>query len=133
MSYRTACLLALILLTGCTPAPAIPNAVAAKGTLLTKAGQPLEVAGREIGTGMVSIIFIPANPKAGEERTYATVADAQGKFDVPDGMPAGDYRVAVRQWEPYPNNDKLGARYDETNTPLKVTVTGKGELKLEVE
>src|SRR4051812_47408127 len=75
---------------GCSPA-ASSNSVPVKGTLTDKSGRPLAVAGREIGTGLVTLTFIPVKPAAEGEQTFAATADASGKFDLPGGMPAGDY------------------------------------------
>ncbi len=127
-------LLAIVLaLSGCqTQVDSVADAVVARGTL-TKSGEPLQVAGREVGTGMVSLTFLPTTESAGAEQSFGTVADERGIFDLPGGMPAGEYRVAVRQWEPYPTTDKLGGRYDEEHTSLVVLVDGKSELKIELE
>jgi hypothetical protein len=117
---------------GCQPpqTDSVANAVAARGTLLQN-GEPLAVAGREIGTGMVQITFLPVDA-ATAGQTFATAVDEQGNFDLPGGMPAGKYRVAVRQWEPYPGTDKLGGRFDEQRTTLMVEVDGKTPLKVEL-
>lgn len=123
----------LLALAGCQSSDGLPATVSARGTLLTKAGEPLQVAGRDVGTGMVTLTFIPVAAPAEGSQTYATTADAQGGFELPGGLPAGNYRVAVRQWEPYPATDKLRGKYDEQNTPLQVEVTGQGPLKIVVE
>jgi hypothetical protein len=123
-------LLAICWSSGCDKPVTVPNAVPVQGELL-QAGQPLQVTGREIGTGMVQLTFVAVTPAADSQPFSATV-DEQGKFDLPGGMPPGKYRVVVRQWEPYPQTDKLGGRYDEENTPLVVDVDGKTLLKIDL-
>lgn len=124
-------LLLLAMASGCqtTDSP-LPDAVVAKGRLL-KQGQPLVVQGREIGTGMVQLTFLPveASPTA---QPFAATADEQGNFEMPGGMSAGKYRLVIRQWEPYPTTDKLGGRYDEQNTTLVVEVDGKKPLEIDL-
>lgn len=119
---------------GCTPASidSIENAVTVQGKL-TQRGIPLSVAGREIGTGMVSLTFIPTTPIPGGEQTFGTSVDENGMFNMPGGMPAGEYRVVIEQWEPYPETDKLAGKYNARNTPLKIQVTGTDPIEIDLE
>ena len=63
---------------------------------------------------------------------FSAAADEEGNFDLPGGMPAGKYRVVVRQWEPYPQIDKLKGRFAEENSPLVVEVDGKTPLQIDL-
>lgn len=104
---------------------------------VTDAGRPLDVEGRDIGVGMVKVEFY----RIGEDGTQSTdpegtVADADGNFDVPgpngNGIPPGKYRIAVRQWDPYPQEDKLGGRFDPENSPIIRQITGGEEILIDV-
>jgi hypothetical protein len=104
---------------------------------LTSGGQPLQVAGREIGVGLVEVKFYPqdANGKIGETHYQAGV-DAQGNFRVPGpsnrGLPPGKYRIIVRQWDPYPQTDKLNGKFDETNSKIVREITTATTLDLDL-
>jgi len=108
-----------------------------KGKLL-KGGKPLEVAQRELGLGQVAIEFIPlpapdaAGAPASTER-FGTTVDAQGNFSRPGGIPPGQYKVAVRQWDPLPNVDKLNGAFAEDKTPLLRTIDGKSEIVIDLD
>lgn len=110
--------------------------VACKGKLL-KGGKPLEVAQRELGLGQVAIEFIPmpdpnaAGPPSTER--FGTTVDAQGNFSRPGGIPPGQYKVAVRQWDPLPNNDKLNGAFAEDKTPLVRTIDGKADIVIDLD
>lgn len=120
-----------VALAGCEVQPtSVPNSVPVKGRLL-QAGEPLVVKGREIGTGMVQLTFLSVT-SAATDQPFSAVADEAGNFDLPGGMPAGKYRVVVRQWEPYPQTDKLQGRFGEENSPLVVEVDGKTPLEIDL-
>ena len=108
-----------------------PKLVKAHGTV-TKGGEVLQVAGRDIGVGMVQLEFIPAEGNPATE-TYGAVVDAEGKFDMPGGMPPGKYKVAVRQWDPYPQTDKLGGKFAATATPIVRDVTGDQPIEIDLD
>ena len=109
---------------GCNSQPVVkePEAVL-KGTL-TKGGQPLSVNGELGGYAYVQAIFVPAS---GSGAAFNVRVAPDGTFTVEsdDGKPPppGKYRVAVRQWEPFPSTDKLGGKFDERNTPIVVEIT----------
>jgi hypothetical protein len=127
--------LILAALAGCSSAPSEP-AVEVRGRL-TQAGQPLTVKGREVGLGLIELKFLPLGPdgKPGAAFFQASV-DEQGYYTVPgrqhQGLPPGKYRIVVRQWEPYPQTDKLGGKYDEKNSPLERTLDKPGALDLDL-
>jgi hypothetical protein len=110
--------------------PAGPAMVACEGTLLAN-GQPLEVANRELGLGMVQLEFIPVDSTP-DAQTYAATADAAGKFSLPGGLTPGKYKVAVRQWDPYPETDKLQGAFAKERTPIVRDITGQ-EGKIEID
>jgi hypothetical protein len=124
------------LLTGCSSGPPPEPAVAVRGRL-TNGGQPLAVAGREVGTGFVELKFLPLGPegKVGTAFFQASVDD-QGYYTVPGrqnvGLPPGKYRVVVRQWEPYPQTDKLGGKFDEQNSKLERTLDAPGVFDIDL-
>ncbi|NQT17597.1 MAG: hypothetical protein HQ582_32885 [Planctomycetes bacterium] len=104
---------------------------------ITAGGRPLHVEGRESGAGAVEIKFLRIESE-GEEAAQAAItqADADGHFEVPgadgNGIPPGKYRIAIRQWDPYPQIDKLGGKFDEENTPITRQITGEEEILIDV-
>lgn len=48
--------------------------------------------------------------------------DAEGNLEVPgaagSGIPPGKYRIVVRQWDPYPQVDRLNGKFDEKNSQI---------------
>lgn len=126
-------LLLTAVLLGCTACNSStgPQLVECRGTLL-KDGNPLEVSGRDIGVGMVSIDFIPVDATGPAPQSYGAKADAQGKFSIPGGMLPGKYKVAVRQWDPYPNVDKLNGAFAEDKTSLVREIDGKSEINIDL-
>ncbi len=116
------------LMAGC--APQGEKVVRVKGRI-TQAGQPLEVQGRDLGLGSVQVLFYrigddgkqDTNGEGGpvDENGYFTVLGRDGR-----GIPAGKYRIAVRQWDPYPT-DKLQGRFDEQNSPIILIDVSKPE------
>ena len=129
MRYLTLLLL-LCAFAGCGD-PSRPQTVACEGTLLMN-GQPLQVAQREIGVGQVAIEFIPAEPAGPAPQTYGAQADAAGKFSLPGGIPPGKYKIAVHQWDPYPNVDKLQGAFSKEKTPLVREIDGKSPIDIEL-
>jgi hypothetical protein len=90
---------------------------------LTKGGQPITVDPTMGDYAYVQAIFMPP----GGLPPYNVRVANDGSFTIArdDGepLPTGQYRVAVRQWEPYPMTDKLGGKFDERNTPITVEIT----------
>ncbi len=126
----------LLLLLGCASGPPAEPAVAVRGRL-TYGGVPLTVKGREVGTGLIELKFLPLGPdgKVGTAFFQASV-DEQGNYTVPgrqsQGLPPGKYRIVVRQWEPYPQTDKLGGKFDEKNSPLERTLDSPGAFDIDL-
>jgi hypothetical protein len=135
---RNLCLAILcsIFLVGCSGGAPADGSVAVSGKV-TLQGQPLQVAGREMGVGLVEVKFYPldATGKISEQNFQAGV-DAQGAFNVPGpsnrGLPPGKYRVVVRQWDPYPEVDKLQGKFDETNSKITQEISNQPK-KIELE
>lgn len=111
--------------------PTGPVTVDCEGTLL-KDGQPLAVDKREIGVGQVTLEFIPVDATGPAPQTYGAQADAAGKFSLPGGIPPGKYKVAVRQWDPYPDNDRLQGAFAQEKTPLIREIDGKSPIQIEL-
>lgn len=119
-----------LLLTACN-GTAGPATVSCSGTLL-KGGQPLEVANREIGVGMVSLEFIPVETAVPTTERYGAKADKEGKFSLPGGLPPGKYKITVRQWDPFPGTDKLQGAFADEKTPIVRTIDGKSPVEIEL-
>lgn len=94
---------------------------------LTKSGQPVTVNNAQMGDyARVEVLFLregtqdtPIALRVGPDGTFALATD--------DGnpLPAGKYRVGVRQWEPYPSNDLLQGKFDVAKTPIRVELTNE--------
>jgi len=112
------------------------TAVPVKGRV-TNAGQPLKISNPMVGWVEVAFIEIKGEgreAKAGE--IFTTHADESGAFAMAgrlgNGLPPGKYRIAVRQWDPFPQTDKLGGKFGAKNTPIVREVTGKEEILIDV-
>jgi hypothetical protein len=131
--WRRLAVLFALLATGCGSGgePAVP----ARGTV-TDAGEPLHVAGRDVGIGMVVVQFYRLGDD-GQAASLAAEAQAQadGAFDAPGrdgrGLPPGKYLIAVRQWDPFPTTDKLGGRFDEKRSKIVRELDGR-EIVIDV-
>jgi hypothetical protein len=110
-----------VLVVGCG-GPVVEAPTAALKGKITKGGQPLPVNTSMGAYAYVEAILIP--PGGGAPYTTRVAADGSFAVELAEGasIPPGQYRVAVRQWEPYPQTDKLGGRFDEKNTQIVVTV-----------
>jgi hypothetical protein len=110
--------------------------VSARGRV-THAGRPLLVKDRDLGLGTVVVQFyrIGEDGRQSADPEEAEV-DADGNFEVPGrtghGIRPGRYRIAVRQWDPYPQVDRLKARLDEKNSPIIREITGEEDLVIDV-
>jgi hypothetical protein len=129
-----ALLLTALLAAGCGKAGPVVHKVSGR---LTKGGQPLQVAGQEARIGLVQLKFfrIDDQGQIGAESWDAT-ADANGNFTVmgPDGkgLPPGKYRVAVFQFDPYPQ-DKLKGAFNEKKSRIVRDVSGATELNIDLD
>jgi hypothetical protein len=125
--------LPLALLLGCGKSD---RAVRATGRV-TNAGEPLRVMGREMGLGMVQIQFFRIDDGSLQaSEAEGTVANEDGQFEVcgreGKGITPGRYRIAVRQWDPYPQCDRLGGRFSEDNSPIIREVTGREAILIDL-
>jgi len=144
MVFRRVWLLTLIAISATAAVPGCSGhasgiketAVPVKGRV-TNAGQPLKISNAMVG--WVEVIFL--EPKGEGKQTaagekFTTHADENGRFTAPgrlgNGLPPGKYRIAVRQWDPFPQADKLGGKFDEKNTKIVRDVTGKEEIAIDV-
>ena len=106
-----------------------------RGTV-TDGGKPLHVAGRDVGIGMVVVQFycIGEDGKVSSLAAEAQVAP-DGAFDAPGrdgrGLPPGKYLIAVRQWDPFPDVDRLRGRFDETRSKIVREIDGR-EIAIDV-
>lgn len=97
---------------------------------VTDAGEPLHVEGRDVGLGMVVVEFYPVdaedNPTA-EPIETAHVSES-GEFNLVDGIPPGRYQIAVRQWDPYPNVDRLEGRFSRERSEIVRDLTSEDDV-----
>jgi hypothetical protein len=130
-----ALLLLIFLLSGCSSTP--QEKVSAVRGRLTNAGAPLEVAGKEAGVGRIEINFhaLGADGIAGEAFESAS-PDDQGHYKMRGrdgrGIKPGKYRIAIRQWDPYPDNDKLGGKFSFENSKI-VREVGETETTIDLD
>lgn len=116
---------ALLLSVGCSaPKVVVEETVLLKGKL-TKGGTPLTVDSSKLGDyAKVEISFVPTEKQQGYKQSAKVGADGSFTLATESGkpLPPGKYKVAVRQWEPYPTKDLLNGKYDDQKTPLSVTI-----------
>ena len=101
---------------------------------VTNNGEPLKV---KAMVGKVQVTFYPVvaagQPAADPQEA---IVKPNGDFTVPGtdgkGIVAGKYKIAVRQWEEFPNKDLLDGKFDEAKTPLIRDVTGKEKIVIDV-
>lgn len=101
---------------------------------LAQDGQPIHVEGLENATGMIVIGFCPLDAEGNGERIEVTTAgvNADGTFEVVDGIEPGKYAISVRAWEPYPQVDKLKGKFSPRKTKIIRDIDGDTVLDLEV-
>lgn len=114
-----------LLLSGCgAEKPNYDQTVILKGKL-TKSGTPVQVDKAKLGDyARVEATFIPVASTGGPKMSAEVKDDGTFTLATSEGkpLPPGKYRVAVRQWEPYPQTDLLNGKFDEKNTPLVVEI-----------
>jgi len=98
-----------------------PKTVRVTGRILLN-GQPLAVTPTEAQLGAVQLRFIELGADgAPSGPSYSGNAKPDGSFNVPGiggrGLPPGDYRIAVYQYDPYPE-DKLGGRFSDERSKI---------------
>ena len=115
------CLLAATLgpIAGCGKSG--PKTVRVTGRILLN-GQPLAVTPTEAQLGAVQLRFIELGADgAPSGPSYSANAKPDGSFNVLGiggrGLPPGNYRIAVYQYDPYPE-DKLGGRFSDERSKI---------------
>ena len=122
--------------------PKMPNegpVVTIRGRV-TNAGKPLTVQGRDIGLGFVAVLFCRCQGEGASAATgggiYSCQADADGNFKVVgrfgNGIPPGKYRIAVRQWDPFPQHDALDGKFDENCSPILREINRSDFLEIDL-
>jgi hypothetical protein len=110
--------------TGCSPAG--PPTYKVTGQVLLD-GKPLTVQ-PQIGRVMIKFIPAAADPSQLVDPKFAVYDEGTGRFFVPGadgkGVAAGKYRIAVYQYDPFPQTDKLNGVFKDGKTPLAVDITG---------
>jgi hypothetical protein len=103
---------------------------------VTNGGEPLRVNGRELGLGYVEVHFYHIREDGSIDPDPADAGvEESGEFSVRGrdgrGIPAGKYRITVRQLDPAPDNDKLGGRFNLQNSRIVREVAGE-EILIDV-
>jgi len=87
--------------------------------------------------GKVQVTFYPVvetGKPAGDPQEAVIMPN--GDFTVPGtdgkGIVAGKYKIAVRQWEEFPNKDVLNGKFDDKNTPIVRDITGEEDIIIDV-
>ena len=96
------------------------------GTVL-KDGKPIEVG----ATGVVQVTLVPDVPAGTQYTTHVGRCDSTGKFAVTE-VPVGKYRVAIEQFDPTPQVDKLGGEFSAGKTQFVREVDGKTPLQIDL-
>lgn len=118
--WLAACaIVALISVVGCGKSG--PKTVRVTGRILLN-GQPLAVTPTEAQLGAVQLRFIELGADgAPSGPSYSANAKPDGSFNVLGiggrGLPPGNYRIAVYQYDPYPE-DKLGGRFSDERSKI---------------
>ena len=98
---------------------------------VTNAGQLLQISKHMVGWVEITFIQHLEGQQTKVPETYSARADASGAFTVTGRFP-GKYRIAVRQWDPYSQVDKLKGAFDDKRTKIVREVTGKEEIHLDL-
>lgn len=118
-------------MTGCGESG--PPRVSVTGKVTNK-GEVLKV---KPMVGRVQVTFYPVTEPgkpAGDPQEAAI--QPTGDFTVPGtdrkGIAPGKYKIAVRQWEEFPNKDVLDGKFDDKNTKIIREITGKEPVVIDV-
>lgn len=116
----------LSVLPGCGQAS---DTMVVKGRV-TQNGQPLAVKNRELGLGIVRVVFYQVNDDGSVSTDpHDASADEQGNFVVygreGQGIPPGKYKITVGQFDPYPDVDKLNGQFNLKNSKIIRQVSGE--------
>jgi hypothetical protein len=115
------CWAAVGLFAGCGSGP-----VKVTGTVL-RDGKPIPVS----KTGVVQVTLIPDVAPGEAYTTFVGRCDETGKFEILDVKP-GKYKVAVEQFDPTPQTDKLGGAFAAGKTPIARDIDGKKPLEIDL-
>ncbi len=121
-----------LMVAGCG-GPSGPPRFKVKGHVSNK-GEPLKVRAM---VGRVQVTFYPVTePGAPRSDPQEAAVQPNGDFIVhgtdSKGIAAGKYKIAVRQWEEFPNKDVLQGKFDEKNTKIIKDVTGAEAIVIDV-
>lgn len=109
-------IVAILMITGCEHSdPVITGSV-------TNDGQALQVS----DNGDIQIEFI----QDGTGQSYLASVQKDGTYELT--APPGEYRVSVKQLDPYPNVDKLKGKFSQQKTPIKKTLAGTETVDIEL-
>lgn len=124
---------ALVATTGCGGPPVAPPGVTVVG-VLTRAGKPFVLPGRDVGLGDVEVHLVPVGlvgAPAGTEtglQAESGLADGNGRFEIRGaggGVPSGRYRVAVFARDRGFQSDALGGAFAPERTPFEIELPEK--------
>ncbi|MDB5391947.1 MAG: hypothetical protein JWM11_7593 [Planctomycetaceae bacterium] len=101
---------------------------------ITNNGEPLKV---KPMVGRVQVTFYPVTEPGqppSDPQEAAVLPSGEFKVHGTDGkgILLGKYKIAVRQWEEFPNKDVLQGKCDKDNTKFIRDVTGKEDIILDV-
>ncbi|MDC0934910.1 carboxypeptidase-like regulatory domain-containing protein [Pirellulales bacterium] len=124
---------ALVLVAGCGGEPKDPNRVYVTGRV-TSAGTPLQVEGYDVRIGAVRVaLHAIKNGKTEESPADETAADEEGNFKFRLGVPPGEYRIVVEQWDPHPSVEKLRGTFNQYRSPIVRTISQeKSVLEIDI-
>lgn len=120
--YQSFLVLLTLLLIGCGGSGEVE--VSGK---LTKGGEPLQVS--ENGDVQITFAQIDGGTQTGHQ--FLASPDDSGQYSV--NVAPGEYKVAVVQLDPYPDNDKLEGKFNQENTPIKKTIDGGETWDIELD
>ncbi|GAA4432361.1 hypothetical protein [Bremerella cremea] len=93
---------------------------------LSNGGESLQVSDQ----GDLQIHFIQEQGGTLTGQTFMTSVDSSGHFEAE--VPAGEYRIAVQQLDPYPNVDKLKGKFSQNKTPIKQSIQPGDKLEIDL-
>jgi hypothetical protein len=114
------CLVIGLVASGCSG----PGKVTVKGTVHDK-GQPVKLS----KTGRIQVTLVPVGKE--HYTTYLASVGSDGSFKISD-VPVGKYRVAIEQWDPDPQHDKLKGVYSVQNSKIIRDVDGQKSLDIDL-
>src|SRR5262245_61761292 len=97
-----------------------------KGTVL-RDKKPIPVS----ATGVVQVTLIPDVPPGTPFTTYIGRCNPDGTFEVL-GVKPGKYKVAVEQFDPSPQTDKLEGAFSATKTTIVRDIDGKKPVEIDL-